>query len=53
MYPLYQKEIEMADKKDRNLMVTPQSGMIHNLVIQAKLLLRLLGDRASLSGTGA
>ena len=35
----------MADKKDRNLMVTPQSGMIHNLVIQAKLILRLIGDR--------
>lgn len=35
----------MADKKDRDLMVTPQKGMIHNIVIQAKLLLRLLGDK--------
>jgi uncharacterized membrane protein YkvA (DUF1232 family) len=35
----------MADKKNRNLMVAPKSGMIHNLVIQAKLILRLIGDR--------
>ena len=35
----------MADKKNRNLLATPQSGMIHNLVIQAKLILRLIGDR--------
>lgn len=35
----------MDDKKPRNLMVTPQKGMIHNLVIQAKLILRLIGDR--------
>jgi len=35
----------MADKKPRDLMVTPQSGMIHNLVIQTKLILRLIGDR--------
>jgi uncharacterized membrane protein YkvA (DUF1232 family) len=35
----------MADKKNRNLMVAPKSGMIHNMVIQAKLILRLIGDR--------
>jgi uncharacterized membrane protein YkvA (DUF1232 family) len=45
MKPLYQKENNMADKKKRDLMVAPQSGVIHNLVMQAKLLFRLLGDR--------
>jgi uncharacterized membrane protein YkvA (DUF1232 family) len=35
----------MADKKNRTLMVAPKSGMIHNLVIQAKLILRLIRDK--------
>jgi uncharacterized membrane protein YkvA (DUF1232 family) len=35
----------MADKKNRDLMVMPQKGVVHNLVIQAKLLLRLLADK--------
>ena len=32
----------MAENKD--IMVSPQKGMIHNLVVRAKLILRLLGD---------
>jgi uncharacterized membrane protein YkvA (DUF1232 family) len=35
----------MADKKPGNLMVTPQSGVIHNIMIQAKLIMRLIGDK--------
>ncbi len=35
----------MADKKNRNITVAPQSGMIHDLVVRAKLIMRLIGDR--------
>lgn len=35
----------MADKKNRDLMVSPQRGMIHDLVIRAKLIIRLIGDK--------
>jgi uncharacterized membrane protein YkvA (DUF1232 family) len=35
----------MADKKSGNLMVTPQSGVIHNIMVQAKLIVRLIGDK--------
>jgi uncharacterized membrane protein YkvA (DUF1232 family) len=35
----------MADKKNRNIMVAPQSGVIHDLVVRAKLILRLIGDK--------
>lgn len=34
----------MADKKPNNLMVSPKSGMIHDLVVRLKLILRLMGD---------
>ena len=35
----------MAEKKSRNLVVPAQGGMIHDLVVRAKLILRLIGDR--------
>jgi uncharacterized membrane protein YkvA (DUF1232 family) len=35
----------MADKKNRDLMVAPQSGVIHDLVVRARLIFRLIGDR--------
>jgi len=34
----------MADKKPTSITVSPQSGMIHNMVVRAKLILRLMGD---------
>ena len=34
----------MADKKSSDIVVSPQSGMIHNLVVRAKLILRLIRD---------
>lgn len=34
----------MADKKSKNIVV-PQGGVLRNIVIQTKLILRLLGDR--------
>lgn len=34
----------MADKKTSDLMVSPKSGMIHELVTRLKLILRLMGD---------
>jgi uncharacterized membrane protein YkvA (DUF1232 family) len=43
LYP--NKETNMADKKNRDLMVSPQRGMIHDLVIRAKLIIRLIGDK--------
>ncbi len=33
----------MTDKKS-DITVSPQSGMIHNMVVRAKLILRLMGD---------
>lgn len=35
----------MADKKNRNITVAHQSGMIHDLVVRAKLIIRLIGDK--------
>lgn len=34
----------MADKKTSEIIAAPQSGMIHNIVVRTKLVLRLLGD---------
>ena len=34
----------MADKKSTDITISPQNGMIHNLVVRTKLILRLLGD---------
>jgi uncharacterized membrane protein YkvA (DUF1232 family) len=34
----------MTDKKPSEITVSPQSGMIHNMVVRAKLLLRLIAD---------
>lgn len=34
----------MADKKSSDIIVSPQGGMIHNIVVRTKLVLRLLGD---------
>jgi len=34
----------MAEKKTTDITVSPQSGMIHNIVVRAKLILRLMGD---------
>ncbi len=34
----------MADKKPNNLMVPAKGGMIHDLVVRLKLILRLMGD---------
>lgn len=35
----------MAEKKPSNLMVPPKSGMLRDLVMRLKLILRLMGDR--------
>ncbi len=35
----------MADKKSSDIIVSPQGGMIHSLVVRTKLVLRLLGDK--------
>lgn len=35
----------MPEKKSRDLMVTPSSGVLRDLVLRIKLILRLLGDR--------
>ena len=35
----------MTEKKNTNITVSPQSGMIHNLVVRTTLVLRLLGDK--------
>lgn len=35
----------MTDKKSGSLLVTPQKGMIHNIMVQAKLIVRLIGDK--------
>lgn len=35
----------MAEKKSTNITVSPQSGMIHNIVVRSKLILRLMGDK--------
>jgi uncharacterized membrane protein YkvA (DUF1232 family) len=35
----------MADKKNRDITVAHQSGMIHDLVVRAKLIIRLIGDK--------
>ena len=35
----------MADKKNHDLMVSPKSGVIHDLVVRGKLIIRLIGDR--------
>ncbi|MBK9925899.1 MAG: DUF1232 domain-containing protein [Anaerolineales bacterium] len=35
----------MADKKQNRSIVQSQGGVLHNVVIQTKLILRLLGDR--------
>jgi uncharacterized membrane protein YkvA (DUF1232 family) len=35
----------MADKKQGKSIVPTQGGVLHNVVIQTKLILRLLGDR--------
>lgn len=34
----------MADKKSSDIIVSPQGGMIHNIVVRTKLVLRLMGD---------
>ncbi len=34
----------MADKKPNDLMLSPKGGMIHDLVLRLKLILRLMGD---------
>jgi hypothetical protein len=34
----------MADKKSRNLTVRPEGGMMRDLMIKIKLILRLMGD---------
>lgn len=34
----------MTDKKSNNLMLSPKSGMIHDLVVRLKLILGLMGD---------
>lgn len=34
----------MTDKKSKNLMISPKSGMIHDLVLRLKLILGLMGD---------
>ena len=34
----------MADKKSTEIVAAPQSGMIHNVVVRAKLILRLMAD---------
>lgn len=34
----------MAEKKSTDITISPQSGMIHNLVVRSKLILRLLAD---------
>ena len=34
----------MAEKKGNEITVSPQGGMIHNVVVRAKLVLRLLAD---------
>lgn len=34
----------MAEKKGNEITVSPQGGMIHNIVVRAKLVLRLLAD---------
>ena len=34
----------MDKKKPTSITVSPQSGMIHNMVVRAKLILRLMGD---------
>ena len=34
----------MADKKSTEIIAAPQSGMIHNIVVRTKLVLRLMAD---------
>jgi uncharacterized membrane protein YkvA (DUF1232 family) len=34
----------MAEKKSTDITISPNNGMIHNLVLRTKLILRLLGD---------
>src|SRR5690349_726610 len=34
----------MADKKSTEIVAAPNSGMIHNIVVRAKLILRLMAD---------
>lgn len=34
----------MAEKKSTDITISPNHGMIHNLVLRTKLILRLLGD---------
>ena len=34
----------MADKKSTEIITAPQSGMIHSIVVRAKLVWRLMGD---------
>ena len=36
--------MDMADKKPNDLMLSPKGGMIHDLVLRLKLILRLMGD---------
>jgi uncharacterized membrane protein YkvA (DUF1232 family) len=39
-----QRRFEMADKKSTDIVPAPQSGMIHNVVVRTKLVLRLMAD---------
>lgn len=38
-------ETNMADKKNRKIVVPPQGGMVRDLVTRLKLILKLMGDR--------
>jgi uncharacterized membrane protein YkvA (DUF1232 family) len=39
------KEMKMAEKKNSDIIVSQQGGVIRNTINQLKLILRLLGDR--------
>ena len=43
-YNHFTKEYYMSDKKSKKLTV-PQGGVLRNMVLQTKLILRLMGDR--------